>query len=268
MPEISVIMGVYNGAKKLKYAIQSIQDQTFKDFEFIICDDGSSDESIEIVKEFASKDNRIILIENSRNMGLAMTLNNCLKVAQGKYIARMDDDDKAHPTRFEKQFNFLESREEYAIVGTGRNMYDDKGIWGQSIREGERSKLDIYLGRTFAHPSVMIRKEAIQQVNGYSTSADIGRTEDFDLWCKLYFKGYKGYNLGEALIDYYEARDSYSKRKYKYRICEYKLKKRWRKRLGVSWKYNLYAYRPLLVGMLPSSILMSHHEKRFAKRHS
>ncbi|MFP3888305.1 glycosyltransferase [Priestia filamentosa] len=268
MPEISVIMGVYNGAKKLKYAIESIQNQTFKDFEFIICDDGSSDESVNIVKKYAYEDERIVLLENPRNMGLAMTLNNCLEVAKGKYIARMDDDDKAHPTRFEKQFNFLESHKEYAILGTGRNMYDDDGVWGQSIREGERSKLDIYLGRTFAHPSVMMHKDAVQQVNGYSTSPDIGRTEDFDLWCKLYFKGYKGFNLGEALIDYYEARDSYSKRKYKYRVCEYKLKKRWRKQLGIPWKYDLYAYRPLLVGMLPTSILMNHHEKRFAKKHS
>lgn len=266
MPKVSVIMGVYNGSKMVKAAIESILNQTFTDFEMIVCDDGSTDNSVEIIKGLAAKDNRIVLLQNHKNMKLAATLNKCLNYAQGEYIARMDDDDISHPERLRKQVDFLDIHPEYAIVGTGRNLYDNNGVWGKSCEEGERSKLDIYLGKTFVHPSVMIRKEAVLSVGGYSTYPEIGRTEDFDLWCKLYEKGYKGYNIGDILIDYYEARDSYVKRKYKYRVCEYKLKKKWRKRLGIPVKYSIFAYRPLLVGLLPTKFLIKHHQRIFAKR--
>ena len=265
MPKVSVIMGVYNGGKRVSRAIESILNQTFTDFEFIICDDGSIDNSVEIVKEFAAKDNRIKLLQNPKNLGLAQTLNNCLNVASGEYIARMDDDDISHPERFSKQVAFLDSNPKYAIVGTSRNMYDDNGIWGIDVKEGERTTLEIFLGRTFTHPSVMMRRKAVLDVGGYTTGPETERTEDFDLWCKLYERGYKGFNLREVLLDYYEARSSYNKRKYKYRICEYKLKKKWHKRLGIPVKYLIYAYRPLLVGLIPVKILMKYHEKKFAK---
>ena len=264
MPKVSVIMGVYNGAKKVKTAIESILNQTFTDYELILCDDGSSDNSIEIIEKYASTDNRIKVIKNTTNLGLAQTLNNCLKIAQGEYIARMDDDDISYPSRFKKQVEFLDSHYEYAIVGTSCTMYDSDGIWGESIEEGERTKLDIYLGQTFAHPSVMMRKEAITSVGGYTTGSEAERTEDFDLWCKLYEKGYKGINLRDVLLDYYEAKDSYNRRKYKYRIGEYKLRKKWRKRLGIPLRYAIYAYRPLIVGLLPVRVLMYYHRKKFS----
>ncbi|MGH1089334.1 glycosyltransferase family 2 protein [Bacillus mycoides] len=265
MPKVSVIMGVYNGAKRIETAIKSILDQTFTDFELIVCDDGSIDNSVEVIEKIAAKDSRVKLIRNSKNSGLAPTLNNCLKVARGEYIARMDDDDISHLNRFEKQVNFLDLHLEYVIVGTSRNMYDDNGVWGRSIGEGERTPLDIYLGKTFAHPSVMMRRKAVVDVGGYTTGPDTERTEDFDLWCKLYEKGYKGFNLGDILLDYYESRDSYGKRKYKYRVCEYRLKKQWRRKLNIPMKYSIHMYRPLLVGLLPTRILMKHHGKIFQK---
>ena len=100
-------------------------------------------------------------------------------------------------------------------------------------------------------------------VGGYTIGSETERTEDFDLWCKLYVKGYKGFNLKDVLIDYYESRASYSKRRYKYRICEYKLKKKWRKKLHVPFRYGVFAYRPLIVGILPVKFLMYYHEKKF-----
>jgi len=263
MPRVSVIMGTYNGEKRIKRAVESILHQTFADFELIICDDGSIDRTYKIVEEMAQCDTRIILIRNTKNKGLAKTLNRCLKLAKGDYIARMDDDDISHPERLEKQVLFLDSNPRYALVGTSRNFFDDKGIWGESIRSGERKKIDIYLGKSFVHPSVMLRREAILAVNGYSTDPGIGRAEDYDLWCKLYSEGYIGYNLGEVLFDYYESRDSYNKRKYKYRVLEYKLRLRWRKGLGLPLRYSIYAYRPLLVGLIPKFIHIKYHKNKF-----
>jgi len=266
MPKISVIMGVYNGSKKIDFAIKSILNQTFSDFELIICDDGSSDNSYEIIKNYEQIDKRVKVIKNEKNMGLAPTLNKCLEIAEGEYIARMDDDDISHKNRFAKQVEFLDKHTEYALVGTSSNLYDRDGIWGSNINEGERTKLDIYLGRTFIHPSVMMRREAILDVGGYTTGQETERTEDFDLWCKLYSKGYKGYNLSDILLDYYEARDCYKKRKFKYRICEYRLKKKWRKELNIPLMYIIYAYRPLIVGILPGKIYMRFHRKRIQKK--
>lgn len=263
MPKVSVIIGVFNGAERIKKAVDSILKQTYKDFEIIICDDGSIDNSIEVIEDIALKDKRIKIIKNKKNLGLAVSLNKCLEIATGEYIARMDDDDISHSSRFEKQVRFLESNPKYSIVGTSRNMYDEKGIWGKSILEGERSKLDIYLGNSFAHPSVMLKKEALLDVDGYTTGSETERTEDFDLWCKLYQKGYRGYNLNCILIDYYEAKNSYNKRKYKYRINEFNLKKKWRKKLKLPIKYTLFAYRPLIVGLIPVKFLMKYHERKF-----
>lgn len=128
MPEVSVIMGVFNSAKKVGVAIESILNQTFTDFEFIICDDASTDNTYETIKEYAGKDKRIKLLKNEKNLGLAGTLNICLESARGKYIARMDDDDFSHPQRFEKQIKFLDENPEYAIVGTSKNYFDENGI--------------------------------------------------------------------------------------------------------------------------------------------
>ena len=96
-PSLSVIMGVYNGQPFLSKAIESILNQTFTDFEFIICDDCSTDDSAKILREFAAKDSRIRLLQNKQNKGLAATLNNCLNIARGTFIARMDCDDISLP---------------------------------------------------------------------------------------------------------------------------------------------------------------------------
>lgn len=263
MPKISVIMGVYNGEKKIKKAIDSILNQEFSDFEFIICDDGSTDNTVNIIEEYAEKDNRIVLIKNSNNLGLAKTLNNCLEISKGDYIARMDDDDISHSTRFKKQVLFLDNNKEYALVGTSRNLYDSNGIWGKGIEEGERSNIDVFMGKSFVHPSIMMRRSVLENVNGYTVGATTERTEDFDLWCKLYSNGYRGYNLKDILLDYYEARDSYNKRKYKYRIREFKLKLKWFRKLNIPNKYMFFAFRPLIVGMIPVKILMRYHQSRF-----
>lgn len=268
MPKISIIMGVYNGAEKIETAINSLLHQTYKDFELIICDDGSTDNSIAVVSKLAKYDKRIKILKNAKNLGLSITLNKCIKYSSGKYIARMDDDDISHTERLEIQVKFLENNTKYALVGTSSNLFDKDGIWGSHIVKGERTKEEIFLGKTFIHPSVMIRKDALLDVRGYSESPEIGRTEDYDLWCKLYYKGYKGYNLDNILIDYYEARDSYSKRKFKFRICEYKLKKEWYRKLEIPFKNFFFIYKPVLVGLLPTKLIMLHHKRLFGNNRS
>lgn len=265
MPKVSIIMGVYNGFNRMDRSIQSIINQTYKNWEFIICDDGSTDNSYEKLQKYAAIDSRIVIIKNKQNYGLAKTLNNCLKRAQGLYIARMDDDDYSHPERLEKEVNFLDSHPHYNIVATGRNMVDNNGIWGCDTFEGERTSIDIFKGNMFAHPTVMIRKEAYEKVGGYSTYEGIGREEDTDLWCKMYGKGFKGYVIGEKLLDYFESRDSMTRRKFKYRLTETFIKLKYRKELGVPFYLLPLALKPLIVGMLPNAVIKMYHHYIFNK---
>jgi len=129
MPNISVIMGVYNGEHRVTKAVESILNQDYEDFEFIICDDGSTDDSYYVLEMLSKQDNRIVLLKNSKNMGLAPTLNYCLKNARASYIARMDDDDWSHPERFKKQVKFLDENPSYGYVGCNIGIKHD----GQAI---------------------------------------------------------------------------------------------------------------------------------------
>ena len=123
-PCISVIMGVYNcpSERMLTRAVQSILDQTFRDFEFLICDDGSQNETYQWLEKLAAKDERIVLLRNRRNMSLAYSLNRCIEHANGLYIARQDADDYSEPTRFAKQIDYLNNHPSVSLVGSNCNL--------------------------------------------------------------------------------------------------------------------------------------------------
>lgn len=130
--KVSIIMGIYNCADTLEKAIESILQQTYDDWELIMCDDGSMDSTYEIATRFSRQYENIITFQNEKNMGLNYTLNECLKKAKGEYIARMDGDDISLPTRLEKEVTFLEQHKEYAIVSTNMVYFDENGDWGKS----------------------------------------------------------------------------------------------------------------------------------------
>ena len=129
-PLVSIIMGVYNEEKNLQTCIDSIINQTYDNWEFIICDDCSTDGSVRVLEEYRNKDSRITVLKNENNSRLAQTLNNCLKVAKGEFIARMDADDISLPDRIQKQVVFLIENPGIDCVGTGRIMFDESGDRG------------------------------------------------------------------------------------------------------------------------------------------
>lgn len=262
MVKISVIMGVYNSGNVVTKAIDSILKQTFTDFEFIICDDNSQDNTYDVIKNLEKKDKRIVLIKNEKNLGLAKTLNRCIAIAKGEFIARMDDDDISHPIRFEKQINFMLENPEYAVVGTGKRYFDESGVWKTLNDYGPRTVIDIYKGKNFTHPSVMMKKESLLKVGSYTESLLTRRGQDFDLWCKLYFNGYKGFNMNEVLLDYYESKESVKRRKFKYRITIFINKLYWRKKLKLNLKYDIYAFKEIVVGLVPQKLLLIYKMKK------
>ena len=263
MPRISVIMGVYNCEDTLEEAVESIVKQTVPDWEFIICDDGSSDGTYHIAEKFQSAyPDKIFLLKNDCNMGLNNTLNRCLKAARGRYIARMDGDDICVPERFEKELVVLENEPEIAIVSSDMSYFDETGVWGR-ISHPEYPKPGDFLHETpFCHAPCMVRKEAFDKVGGYSEGKYLLRVEDYHLWIKMYKAGFRGKNIHEPLYLMRDDRAAYSRRKFRYRINEAYVKALAVKELNLPAIGYIYVLRPIIVGLLPNVLYNRLHRKK------
>ena len=204
-PRISVIMGIYNCASTLQEALDSLYAQTFQDFEIILCEDGSSDNTYQVAEENAQIHKNIVLLKNETNKGLNYTLNRCLSVAKGEYIARMDGDDVCMSNRFAEQVSFLNKHKEFALVSSPMVMFDSDGDWGRTyVIEFPQKKDFIKYAPFFTHAAVMMRRNVYEAVGGYTVDKKFLRVEDCNLWYKVYALGYKGANLLEPL---YKMRD-------------------------------------------------------------
>jgi hypothetical protein len=192
-------MPVFNSGAFLAEAVQSILDQTFNDFELLALNDGSTDNSLQILNELAAKDARIRIINSERNTGLVSRLNDGIAQSTGKYIARMDSDDIAFPNRFELQYHFLESNPEVCIVGSAYERTSDKSIMSCPSSHDE-IKTFALSECPFAHPTVMIRKDTLIKLNTWYNAEEFP-AEDYDLWTRLLTVG-RGANLSEVLLKY------------------------------------------------------------------
>lgn len=258
MPKVSVIMGVYNGKATMDEAIQSIVDQELQDWEFIICDDASTDDTYERLLQWAKKDSRIRIVQNKTNSRLAFSLNHCLQIADGQYIARMDDDDVSYPQRLRVMADFLDAHPQYDFAGSLVDCYDGRAlVKNERMYRCEKPERKDFLSISpFLHPTVMFRKQALLDVGGYRVSKETRRTEDYDLFMRLYAHGKKGYNIQKALYRYYLApQDMVKKRLYRYRIDEAIVRWKGFRSLGLLPKGLLYVVRPLIVGLIPQKLI-------------
>jgi glycosyltransferase involved in cell wall biosynthesis len=201
IPLISVILAVYNCDQYIVKTIDSILSQTLKQFEFIIINDGSTDNTLNLINQYADK--RIIVI-NNKNNGLPFSLNLGIAQAKSKYIARIDGDDIALPDRLEIQYKFMEQTPNIAVLGTAVNYIDHQGNYiGRSFPLLKKSLINYYLkstGSVISHPTVIMRSEALKSVGGYCPN--LKTAEDYHLWCKFLRKGYEILNLPNALTNY------------------------------------------------------------------
>lgn len=258
-PKVSVIAGAYNIIKpaEMELAINSILQQTFKDFEFIICDDGSTNDTYQQLQKLASLDKRIRVLRNNTNQGLHRTLNNCLAVAQGEYIARMDMDDYSAPERLQRQVAFLDAQPEFSLVTSCAFLFDNdhtKPYGSRSLPE-QPTKHDMLFNSPFLHAGAMLRRADLQQVDGYRVAKETRRAEDYDLWMRMYAAGMLGYNLQERLYGIREDARAYARRQYKYRIDEAIVRFKGFKKLGLLPKGFPYVIKPLIVGLIPAKLL-------------
>lgn len=259
MPKISVIMGAYNAAGTLAEALESLRGQTCSDFEIILCDDGSTDETAQVAARYPG---RITVLRNEGNLGLGAALNRCLEAARGTYIARMDADDLSMPERLERQAAYLDAHPGCALVGCAMTHFDGDGDYRVSCPPRVPEKRDYLLGTPFCHGTVMVRREVYRAVGGYSEGPRIRRVEDVDLWLRLCGAGFRGHNLPERLYRMRDDRHAEKRRKLRYRVNSTRVRLRGMVRLKAPLVYWPLALRPILVGLLPGPVYRRLHRRR------
>ena len=261
MPTVSVVMGIYNCAKTLEEAVNCIINQTYTDWELIMCDDCSTDDTYAVAEGLAEKDSRIVLLKNEKNLTLAPTLNKCIDHAKGKYIARMDGDDLCTADRFEKEITVLENNPDIAVVGCNMDLFDENGTYRTVYYNENPTLANLVKTSQFCHASCMMRAEVIKELNGYDISEKCKRVEDYDLWVRLYAAGYKGYNIQESLYSMRDDRGAKKRRNFKNRLNESKVMKRAFKIAKMPfYKYPL-VYVPIIKFFMPNFIYKIAHKK-------
>jgi len=200
-PQVSVVLPVYNSERYLAAAVASILQQTFADFEVLAIDGGSSDRSLDILREFASRDPRVRVVKQE-GKGLVGALNQGLAMARGEFLARMDADDIAHPERFARQVAFLRKNTAIAVVGSAMTLIDGDGRRVRDIDypvEPAAVARALEDGSALAHPAVMMRRETVVRTGGYRPVLDFA--EDYDLWLRMSEQAQLA-NLPDRLLSY------------------------------------------------------------------
>jgi glycosyltransferase involved in cell wall biosynthesis len=201
MPAITVLMSAYNAEKYISESIESILNQTFNDFEFIIINDGSTDNTAKIIKSY--KDDRIKYISHE-NSGLAKSLNKGIRVANGTYIARLDADDVSYPERLEEQFKFMEDNPTYVVCGSYADVIDESGnfiyIFNDIPSVDKEIKNAMNYKNCFIHSSTFYRRDSALSIGGYYEPIR-QYFEDYIFFYQILKKG-KGYNFKKPLIKY------------------------------------------------------------------
>jgi len=183
-PKITVLMSVYNGEKYLREAMDSILNQTFKDYEFIIVNDGSTDRTLGILQSY--RDPRIRIINNQENIGLTKSLNEGLKLAKGEYIARQDADDLSLPGRLARQLSFMEAHPEVGGLGTWADIIDAQGKRLRTVQgpaNHDEICAHLLIHNPFVHTSMFVRRQTLEKAGGYQEN--LRYAQDYDLWWRL-----------------------------------------------------------------------------------
>ena len=264
MPKISVIMCVYNTSQDyLNTSINSILNQTFSDFEFIIYNDGSEKNCTEILRSMAKLDERIVYVESKNNHGLAYGLNECIKIAKGEFIARMDADDYCDLKRFEVQLKELNDKK-LDLIGSNIKLFDSDGVWGEETFYSILNKNSFLFNSPMCHPTILGTNKIFNEL--YCDKKYCYRCEDYDFFMKIFAKGYKIGNSSEYLYFFREDDDAISRRKFRYRINEMCVRFIGFKRLHILLPKGIfYCFKPIIVGLMPKKMYKSLKRKRTKK---
>lgn len=265
--KISVIMATYNCEKTVEKAIDSILAQTYENWVMIICDDGSADGTLEILRRYEREyPGKFVIIQNEENKKLPYSLNHCLQYVQTDLVARMDGDDWSTPDRFEKQVAFLKEHPEYDLVGTGVTFFDGEKKIGNLIKVPVPTPETMLKDNAFSHATILTYKRVYDALGGYSLDPTVERVEDVDLWCRFLAAGFKGYNLPDELYVILEDVHAAKRRTFRARLNSARTRHRGYKLMGfkgwICWK----PYVSVLYGLVPTGIYRKIHAARLKQR--
>lgn len=261
--KVSIIMGIYNCEQTLEEAINSIINQEYKNWELIMCDDCSTDDTYRIAKKYADMcPKKIKIIRNDKNLTLAPSLNKCIQLATGKYIARQDGDDLSSSDRLSKQVNFLENNQKYDLVGTSMTSFNKKGEIGVHCLKEIPDKNDMIYGITFAHATILIKTEVMKSLNGYCEEEYCKQLEDYELWSRFFLNGYRGYNLKDSLYYVREDENAYKRRNVKRRLRGIRLRWIVARRLKFSIKGYLLGLKDVIALFIPGKIFELYYKRK------
>lgn len=254
-PKISIIMAVYNGGEFLSDSILSILNQTYKDFEFIIINDGSTDNSLKIVEDLQKNDGRIKIINNAQNLGLTKSLNVGFFASKGEYIARLDAGDISLPERIEKQVEFLDENKNIGLVGAWMYIINTKGEVLREIKypTGDKKlKKALINYNPFVHSSIMIRREILPKMNIYDE--DYKYTQDYKLYFDLY-PYIEFANIPITLVKYRKSPNSITSRKNRSQMAFANKARMYAIKLGYYSKWNyVYIIKYYLISLIPTKL--------------
>ncbi len=202
VPAVSVLMSVYNGQRYLEQAVQSVLNQEFSDFEFLVFDDASTDQSRQILEQCSKQDGRVKVHVNTSNFGLTRSLNQGITLAKGEFVARIDADDLALPGRLARQAEYLNHQQSCAVVGSVAQLIDASGQQHGVTETFSHGALaaQLFFFNSITHSSVMFRRKVILGLGGYDEQ--FTRAQDYDLWLRCLAGGHRVELLPDVLTSH------------------------------------------------------------------
>ena len=259
---VSVIMGIYNCSDTLSEAIESIIGQTYTNWELIMCDDASTDDTYQVALRYQKKyPDKIKLIQNEVNSKLPYTLNHCLKYASGEFIARMDADDKSTADRFMVQVRYLREHSDVDLVGTAMQRFNEKGLGAIDEKPQYPDRFTLRKLIPFNHATIMTYKRVYDALGGYTVCERTVRGQDYDLWFRFYHEGYRGDNLKEPLYMVREDEAAFKRRTIKVRWNGFKTACIGYKLLGYP---KIWLIKPacdfVIKSLIPTRLMIYYHD--------
>lgn len=247
LPLVSIIIAAYNAELYIKDCLESLVAQTYHNIEIWICDDASTDETYDICKEYSKKYSYINVVRNEKNKFAGYSRNRCIYESKGKYIAIQDADDVCSEDRIEKLVKAI-SKHKCDFVSSAHYLFDENGKYSTYYpKEVSPTKQSFLSGMPFCHAATLFTKECLVDVKGYRQSDTTIRNEDYDMFMRLYAKGYQGYNLDDVLYGYRVDKNTLKRRTWKFRMDECRVRFYGYKEMGILFPIGwIYGFRPLI----------------------
>ena len=253
---VSVLIASFNCKPYIKQCLDSVFSQDYDgEIEIIVCDDCSTDGSIEVLSEY-EKQGKIKLIKNVKNLGAAQSRNNCLDIATQEFIAILDADDYVAENRLSRQVGVLLANSDLDFVSSGIQRFYENGEVKVSIPQKEFPQSEDFLfGLPFAHATTLFRREILRKVGGYRIAKETKRGQDYDLFMRIYAAGGRGCNIPDVLYFYRCFHGCRKKKKYRYRIDEAVIRYKGFKAMKLGIKSYAFILKPLILGLIPEVVI-------------